>query len=78
MNQSKNLFFLVSSAASPTFEVVIIEATLFVLKVKLASSVILGHAAALKNSSAKYPIHRIDCKVLSVSRAFSSFNADLF
>ena len=40
------------------------------------SSIILGHAAALKHSSAKYPIRRIDCKVLSIPRGFSSFNPD--
>ena len=43
---------------------------------KVASSIILGHAAGIKHSSAKYPIHRIDCKVLSFPRGFSSFNPD--
>ena len=65
-----------SSAAAPAFKVVITEAILFVRKVKLASSIILGHAAALKHSSAKYPVRRIDCKVLSIPRGFSSFNPD--
>ena len=55
---------------------VITEAILFVHTVKVASSIILGHAAALKHSSAKYPIRRIDCKVLSIPRGFSSFNPD--
>ena len=55
---------------------VITEAILFVRRVKLASCIILGHSAALKHSSAKYPIHRTDCKVLSIPRGFSSFNPD--
>ena len=38
--------------------------------------IILGHAAGLKHSSAKYPIRRIDCKVLSIPRGFGSFNPD--
>ena len=63
-----------SSAAAPTFKVVITETVLFVRKVKLASSIILSHAAALKHSSAKSPVRRIDCKVLSIPRGFSSFN----
>ncbi|CAH3044872.1 unnamed protein product [Porites lobata] len=76
LNRAKNSFCLMSSAAAPTFKVVITEAILFVRKVKLASSIILGHAAALKHSSAKYPVRRIDCKVLSIPRGFSSFNPD--
>ena len=74
LNRAKNVFYLVSSAAAANFEVVITEAILFVRRVKVASSIILGHAAALKHSSAKYPIRRIDCKVLSIPRGFSSFN----
>ena len=76
LNRAKNSFCLMSSAAAPTFKVVITEAILFVRRVKLASSIILGHAAALKHSSAKYPVRRIDCKVLSIPRGFSSFNPD--
>ena len=63
-----------SSAAAANFKVVVTEAILFVRRVKVASSIILGHAAGLKHSSAKYPIRRIDCKVLSIPRGFSSFN----
>ena len=49
---------------------------MFVRRVKVASSIILGHAAGLKHSSAKCPIRRIDCKVLSIPRGFSGFNPD--
>ena len=52
---------------------VITEAILYV---KVASSISLGHAAALKETSAKYPIRRVDCKVLSIPRGFSSFRPD--
>ena len=76
LNRAKNVFCLVSSAAAANFKVVITEAILFVRRVKVASSIILGHAAGLKHSSAKYPIRRIDCKVLSIPRGFSSFNPD--
>ncbi|CAH3025314.1 unnamed protein product, partial [Porites evermanni] len=48
LNRAKNSFCLMSSAAAPTFKVVITEAILFVRPVKLASSIILGHAPALK------------------------------
>ena len=36
----------------------------------------LGHAAALKQSTAKYPSRRVDCKVLSIPVGFSSFTPD--
>ena len=55
---------------------VITEAILYVRKVKVASSITLGHAAALKQSTAKYPIRRVDCKVLSIPGGFSSFTPD--
>ena len=76
LNRAKNVFCLVSSAARANFKVVITEAILFVRRVKVASCIILGHAAGLKHSSAKYPIRRIDCKVFSIPRGFSSFNPD--
>ena len=53
---------------------VITEAILFVCRVKVAF--ILSHAAGLKYSNAKYPIRRIDRKVLSVPIGFSSFKPD--
>ena len=76
LNRAKNVFCLVSSAAAANFKVIITEAILFVRRVKVAFSIILGHAAGLKHSSAKYPIRRIDRKVLSIPRGFSSFNPD--
>ena len=52
------------------------EAISIVRRVKVSSCIILGYAAALKHSSAKYPIRRIDCKVLFVPRGFRLFNPD--
>ena len=52
---------------------VITEAILYVRKVKVASSITLGHAAALKQTTAKYPNRRVDCKVPSIPGGFSSF-----
>ena len=42
----------------------------------MASSIALGHAAALKQATAKYPIRRVDCKVLSIPTGFSTFTPD--
>jgi len=76
LNRAKNSFCLVSSAPGAAFKVVIMEAILYVRKVKVASSVTLGHVAALKEITAKYPIRREDCKVLSIPGGFSSFTPD--
>ena len=67
---------MLSSAAGADFKVVITEAILYVRKVKVASSIILGHAAALRQTPAKYPIRRVDCKVLSIPGGFSTFTPD--
>jgi len=76
LNRAKNSFCLVSSAPGAAFKVVITEAILYARKVKVASSVTPGHAAALKETAAKYPIRRVDCKVLSTPGGFSSFMPD--
>ena len=76
LNRAKNSFCLVSSAGGANHKVVITEAILYVRKVKVAPSIALGHAAALKQATAKYPIRRVYCKVLSIPNGFSSFTAD--
>ena len=76
LNRAKNSFCLVSSAVNPQFKVVITQAILYVRKVKVAPTISLGHAAALKQATAKYPIHRIECKVLSIPGGFPTFTPD--
>ena len=55
LNRAKNVFCSVSSAAGASFKVVITEAILFVRTVKVASSIILGHAAALNTPAPSIP-----------------------
>jgi len=76
LNRDKNSFCLVSSVPGANFKAVITETILYVRKVKVASSITLGHAAALKQSTAMYPFRRVDCKVLSIPGGFSSFTPD--
>ena len=76
LNRSKKTFCLVSSAAAPQFKVVILQAILYVRKVKVAPAISLGHVAALKQATAKYPSRRIECKVLSIPRGFPTFPPD--
>ena len=76
LNRAKISFCLVSSVPGANFKVVITEAILYVRKVKVVSSITLGHAAALKQTTARYPIRRVDCKVISIPGGFSSFTPD--
>ena len=76
LNRAKNSFCLVSSVPGANFNVVITEAILYVRKVKVAYSITLEHAAALKETTAKYPIRRLDCKALSIPEGLSTFTPD--
>ena len=76
LNRAKNAFCLVSSAVNPQFKVVITQAILYVRKVKVAPTISLGHATALKQATGKYPIRRIECKVLSIPGGFPTFTPD--
>ena len=76
LNTAKNSFCLVSSAGGANHKVVITQAILYVRKVKVAPTISLGHAAALKQATTKYPIRPIECKVLSISRGFPTFTPD--
>ncbi|GIX84985.1 uncharacterized protein CDAR_374191 [Caerostris darwini] len=49
---------------------------LFVRKVRVSPGVILGHAKALENGTAKFPLNRVLCKVYSVPQGSMSFVQD--
>ena len=66
------MFWLVSSTPAANFKVVITEAILSVRRVKVASSIILEHAATLKHSSAKKVSHSQESTV-----KYSLFQEDL-
>ncbi|XP_028646572.1 uncharacterized protein F54H12.2-like [Erpetoichthys calabaricus] len=65
MVRSKNEFCLKSGDAE-RYKVNILSASLFVKKVKVSAAVKLGHAHALTNANAKYPMERVNMKVLSM------------
>lgn len=64
--RSKPEFCLMS--AGQEFKVVIEKAVLKVRKVKVSPSVALGHAAALRRGTAKYPIKRAEVKVVAIAK----------
>ncbi|XP_041478872.1 uncharacterized protein F54H12.2-like [Lytechinus variegatus] len=76
MIRSKEEFCLMSSATPPSFRVVIQDCSLFVRKVKVSPSVMLGHGKALERGTAKYPVRRVMCKVLSVPQGELTLQQD--
>ena len=59
-------FCLVSSTENPNFKVVIKECVFRARRVTVAPRCHDEHNQALQQMPAKYPINRIDCKVVSV------------
>ena len=76
LNRAKNSFCLVSSAVNPQFTVIITQVIVYVTKVKVAPTISLRHAALMKQTTAKYPIRRIECKALSIPPSFPIFTPD--
>jgi hypothetical protein len=64
--QAKPDFFLMSNVENPICGIEIQEAELFVRKVKISASVLIGHAKALSLGTAKYPITRVDVKTVTI------------
>lgn len=65
LQRAKDTFHLMGADNSgATFE--IIDAELFVRKVKISPSVVMAHAKALSTATAKYPINRVDVKTITI------------
>ncbi|XP_066297290.1 uncharacterized protein F54H12.2-like [Branchiostoma lanceolatum] len=76
LQRSKNQFCLMSSEVNPNYKVVIMEAALFVRKVKLSSSYRLSIDNQLVRASAKYPIRRVEVKAITVPRGHLTTSTD--
>lgn len=72
--------FLAAAAAAPVFQPIpklkLLDASIFVRKVKLAPSLLAAHAKALQHSPAKYPIKRTDLKFINLPTGQSNFVLD--
>lgn len=71
--KSKNEFHLIGDTAG---SVEIIEANLYVRKVKINPSILLAHARALSVTPAKYPINRVEIKTLTIGSGIQSKSID--
>ena len=69
--RSKDAFSIMSANDHKT---VIVKSVLFVRKVRLSPSVVLAHAKALENATAKYPIRRVVCKTVTIPGGYRDVN----
>jgi len=67
LTRSKDDFCLMGAMAG---KVQIVQASMFVRKVKLMPSVFLAHAKTLERSPAKYPIRRVVCKSFTIPQNY--------
>ena len=74
--RSKEEFCLMSTTANAAYKIVLQECALYVRKVRVSPSVMLGHAKALEKGTAKYPVRHVVCKLLSVPRGEMSLQQD--
>ena len=71
--RSRDAFSLLGNEG---FKVKIVEANLFVRRVKVSPTVLLGHARGLEETTVKYPITRVDIKTNTVSAGVQSTSLD--
>ena len=74
MYRSRPEFCLMTSEATPNFEVVIEDIALKACKLQVLSSIIMAHAEKLKTTNAKYPFTRTEVRLISIAAGSLSFN----
>ena len=77
MTRSNASFVLMAkSDVTESFKVDILSAKLFVRKLKITPSLCLAHERILQQKTAKYPITRVECKVIHLPQGQKSFTHD--
>ena len=77
MTRSKDSFVLMAkSDVTEYFKVDLLSAKLFVRKLKITPSLCLAHERILQQKMAKYPITRVECKVIHLPHGQKSFTQD--
>ena len=77
LTRSKDSFVLMAkSDVTESFKVDILSAKLFVRKLKITPSLCLAHERILQQKTAKYPITRVECKVIHLPQGQKSFTHD--
>ena len=74
LRRSRDVFAL--TGVTDTFKIKIKDISLFVRKVQLSPNIRMGHVKALKKTSSKYPIRKVEVKVDTVSRGNTNYVQD--
>ena len=75
LTRSKNAFVLMAKAAAD-YKMELVSAKLLVRKLKITPSLALANERMLANTPAKYPITRVECKVIHLPQGQKSFTHD--
>jgi hypothetical protein len=76
LTQAKSSFFLQSTIENPRCNFIIEDAELYVRKIKISPSVLVGHARALSLGTAKYPITRVEVKTITIPAGVQNKSLD--
>ena len=74
--RSSDAFCLMAPGDNPSYRLKVMNASLFIRKVKISPAVMLGHVKALERGTAKYPLRRVICKMVSVPSGNMSMTQD--
>lgn len=72
--RSSPAFCLNSAEATPDYQIEILDICLLARKIRVNPAVIYGHAEMLKNTNAKYPFSRVECRTQSIATGSTSFH----
>ena len=77
MTRSKDSFVIMTKTdVTESFKVDKLSAKLFVRKLKITPSLCMAHKRILQQNTAKYPITRVECKVIHLPQGQESFTHD--
>lgn len=77
MSRSKDAFVLMAKSGTDVeYKIEIVSAKLFVRRLKIAASLCLAHEKMLATTPAKYPLTRVECKVIHLPQGQKSFTQD--
>ena len=76
LSRSKDDFVLMAKTAVQQYRVEILTAKLFVRKMKITPSLCLAHENMLATDTAKYPLTRVECKIIHLPQGQKSFTQD--
>lgn len=74
LTRNKDAFTLMSTAGTEKLKV--LDATLYVRKVRVSPSVLLAHAQALEKAPARYPLNRVDIKTFTITQGLRDKSID--